>query len=60
MLIAIGLTWGFAGVEAFAGWRGGPLALFANAGHMVTDGAALGLALLATWFASRKPSSRHF
>ena len=59
LLIALGLTWGFAVVEAFAGWRGGSLALLADAGHMVTDGAALGLALLATWFAARKPSSRH-
>lgn len=59
LLTALGLTWGFAGIEAFAGWRGGSLALLSDAGHMVTDGAALGLALLATWFASRKPSSRH-
>jgi cobalt-zinc-cadmium efflux system protein len=46
-------------VEAFAGWRGGSLALLADAGHMVTDGAALAFALLAAWFAARKPSSRH-
>jgi cobalt-zinc-cadmium efflux system protein len=59
LLIALALTWGFALVEAVAGWQGGSLALLADAGHMVTDGAALGLALLAAWFAARKPSSRH-
>jgi len=59
LLIALGLTWGFAVVEAVAGWRGGSLALLADAGHMVTDGAALGLALLAAWLAARPPSARH-
>jgi cobalt-zinc-cadmium efflux system protein len=59
LLIALGLTWAFAIVEAFAGWQGGSLALLADAGHMVTDGAALGLALLAAWIAGRKPSARH-
>lgn len=59
LLIALLLTWGFALVEAIAGWRGGSLALLADAGHMVTDGAALGLALLAAWLAVRPASMRH-
>ncbi len=59
LAVALALTWGFAVIEALAGWRGGSLALLADAGHMVTDGAALGLALLAAWFAARKPSTRH-
>lgn len=59
LLAALALTWGFALVEALAGWRGGSLALLADAGHMVTDGAALGLALLAAWIAARPPSARH-
>lgn len=59
LAVALALTWGFALVEAIAGWQGGSLALLADAGHMVTDGAALGLALLAAWFATRKPSTRH-
>jgi cobalt-zinc-cadmium efflux system protein len=59
LLTALGLTWGYAVVEAFAGWKGGSLALLADAGHMVTDGAALGLALLAAWIAARPPSARH-
>ncbi|HQW20954.1 MAG TPA: cation diffusion facilitator family transporter [Rhodocyclaceae bacterium] len=59
LLIALGLTWIFAVVEAIAGWTGGSLALLADAGHMITDGAALGLALLAAWVATRPPSARH-
>lgn len=56
---ALAMTWTFAAVEALAAWRGGSLALLADAGHMVTDGAALGLALLAAWVAARPPSARH-
>jgi cobalt-zinc-cadmium efflux system protein len=59
LFIALGLTWAFAVVEAVAGLEGGSLALLADAGHMVTDGAALGLALLAAWIAGRPPSARH-
>ncbi len=59
LLIALGLTWSFAAVEAIAGWTGGSLALLADAGHMITDGAALGLALLAASIAVRPPSARH-
>jgi cobalt-zinc-cadmium efflux system protein len=59
LALALGLTWGYALVEALAGWQGGSLALLADAGHMVTDGAALGLALLASWLAARPPSARH-
>ncbi|MDP2823286.1 MAG: cation diffusion facilitator family transporter [Sulfuritalea sp.] len=59
LLVALALTWAFAVVEAVVGWRSGSLALLADAGHMVTDGAALGLALLASWIAARPPSARH-
>lgn len=59
LFAALALTWGFALIEALAGWRGGSLALLADAGHMVTDGAALGLALLAAWIAAQPPSARH-
>lgn len=59
LLLALALTWGFAAIEALAGWRGGSLALLADAGHMVTDGAALGLALFAAWLAARPASHRH-
>ena len=59
MGIALILTLGFAVVELIAGWRAGSLALIADAGHMVTDGAALGLSALAAWLASLPPSRRH-
>lgn len=57
--LALALTLGFAGVEAAAGWWAGSLALLGDAGHMVTDSAALGLAALAAWLARRPPSVRH-
>lgn len=39
--------------EALGGWWTGSLALLADAGHMLTDVAALALALLAMWFSAR-------
>ena len=39
--------------EALGGWWTGSLALLADAGHMLTDVAALILALVAIWFGSR-------
>ena len=55
---ALGLTGGFAIVEAVGGWLAGSLALLSDAGHMATDAAALGLALFAQWVARRPPSPR--
>ena len=40
-------------VEAVGGWWSGSLALISDAGHMLTDVAALGLALLAVVFGAR-------
>jgi cobalt-zinc-cadmium efflux system protein len=56
--IAVALTVGFAFVEAAGGWIAGSLALLADAGHMVTDAAALGIALLAQHVAQLPPSRR--
>lgn len=53
------LTLGFAAVEVAAGFWSNSLALISDAGHMVTDAMALGLALLAQHVARRPPSSRH-
>ncbi|HET9423902.1 MAG TPA: cation diffusion facilitator family transporter [Gemmatimonadaceae bacterium] len=42
--------------EAIGGWMANSLALLADAGHVLTDGAALMLALFVTWLA-RQPGS---
>ncbi|MGA8034041.1 MAG: cation diffusion facilitator family transporter [Casimicrobiaceae bacterium] len=55
---ALALTGVFALIEAIGGWLAGSLALLSDAGHMVTDAAALGLALFAQWVARRPPSAR--
>ena len=43
-------------VEVVGGLLSGSLALLADAGHMLTDGAAIGLALLAIWVSGRPAS----
>jgi len=57
--VAAGITVAFALVEALGGWWTGSLALLSDAGHMVTDGAALVLGAAAAWMARRPPSQRH-
>jgi cobalt-zinc-cadmium efflux system protein len=59
LMLATVLTLGFAGVEAAVGWWSGSLALLSDAGHMVTDSAALLIAALAGWVARRGPSPKH-
>ena len=44
--------------EALGGWLSGSLALLSDAGHMLTDVAALGLALLAIVFGARPADPR--
>jgi cobalt-zinc-cadmium efflux system protein len=56
---ALVLTLTFAIVEAVFGVLSGSLALISDAGHMLTDSTALGLAALAAWLAKRPPSTRH-
>ena len=50
---ALALVLGFAAVEVVVGLAADSLALLADAAHMVSDGAALGLALFAAWLARR-------
>lgn len=50
---ALGLVLAFAAVEVAGGIAAHSLALIADAGHMVTDAASLGLALVAVWLAGR-------
>ena len=56
--IALAITVTFSVVEAVGGWMAGSLALLSDAGHMITDGAALGVALFADAIARRPPSKR--
>ena len=58
LLLALGLTLGFSFVEALAGWWAGSLALLGDAGHMLTDSFALGLAAVAARLSQRPPSQR--
>jgi len=53
LLLSIGIL----GVEAIGGIASNSLALLADAGHMLTDVAGVAMALLAIWFAGRKPTS---
>jgi cobalt-zinc-cadmium efflux system protein len=59
LILAVILTFGYALVEGIGGWWAGSLALMSDAGHMVTDSAALALAAIAAALASRPPSKRH-
>jgi cobalt-zinc-cadmium efflux system protein len=59
LVLVVALTLGYALVEAVAGWASGSLALWSDAGHMVTDGASLALAAAAAWLARRPPSRHH-
>jgi cobalt-zinc-cadmium efflux system protein len=53
LILALVLTAVFLVAEALAGWLTGSLALVADAGHMVTDVAALALSLFALRIATR-------
>jgi cobalt-zinc-cadmium efflux system protein len=51
----LALTLAYTVAEVVGGWLSNSLALLADAGHMMTDNAALMLALFAAWFARRPP-----
>lgn len=59
LTLALAVTLSYAVVEAVGGWLAGSLALLSDAGHMLTDSLALGLAAVAAWLARRPPSRRH-
>lgn len=56
--LVFALTTGYMLVEATTGYLTGSLALLADAGHMLTDAAALGLSLFAVWFAERPGTTK--
>lgn len=55
--LALALTAVFMVAEAVAGFMANSLALVADAGHMLTDAAALALSLFAMWFARLPPTA---
>lgn len=56
--LALALTFLYMLIEAVGGWWTNSLALIADAGHMLTDVAAMALTLGAIWFASRPATAR--
>jgi cobalt-zinc-cadmium efflux system protein len=59
LMLAFLITAGFMVIEVIGGLISGSLALLADAGHMLTDAAALLFALMAVHFARRPANSRH-
>lgn len=59
LFLAFIVTLVFMIAEVIGGIISGSLALLADAGHMLTDAAALLVALMAIRFAKRKPNARH-
>ncbi len=57
LAFAIGLTIGFMLLEIFVGLASNSLALLADAAHMASDAAALGITLATAWFSAR-PATR--
>jgi len=58
LLIVLSLTFAYMIAEAVGGYFSNSLALLSDAGHMLTDVAALALSLLAMRFASRPATAR--
>lgn len=56
--LALALTFTYMIVEAVGGWWTNSLALIADAGHMLTDVAALSLTLGAIWFGARPATEK--
>lgn len=59
LLLAFSVTATFMVIEVIGGLVSGSLALLADAGHMLTDAAALLFALIAVQFSRRPPNARH-
>jgi cobalt-zinc-cadmium efflux system protein len=58
LAVALALTTVVMAAEAVGGWLSGSLALVSDAGHMLTDAAALALALAAAWLSDRPADDR--
>jgi cobalt-zinc-cadmium efflux system protein len=57
LLLTLALVAGYMTAEAIGGWLANSLALLADAGHMLSDAAALALSLFALWIAQRPPDA---
>ena len=57
LTLVLALTLAYTAAEVAGGLASNSLALLADAGHMATDDLALGLAVLAGWFARRPPDA---
>ena len=57
LLAVLLMTGMFMIIEVVGGLLTGSLALLADAGHMLTDVAGIGLSLVAIWFASKPPTA---
>jgi cobalt-zinc-cadmium efflux system protein len=58
LVAALSLAALFMGAEAVGGYLSNSLALWADAGHMLSDAAALGLSLFAVWIAGQPPGQQ--
>ena len=58
LMLAFGVTATFMVIEVIGGLISGSLALLADAGHMLTDTAALALAWFAAWISQRPADGR--
>lgn len=58
LLLALVLAGGYMVAEVIGGLLANSLALRADAGHMLSDVAALALSLFAIWIAERPPTSK--
>ncbi|HVO21316.1 MAG TPA: cation diffusion facilitator family transporter [Anaeromyxobacter sp.] len=58
LAVSLGLTVAIMVAEAVGGGLSGSLALISDAGHMLADAAALGLALVAAWLSGRPPDDK--
>ncbi len=59
LAIVFGLVVAYMLAEVVAGFLANSLALLADAGHMLSDAASLGLSLFAMWMAGRPASPQH-
>jgi cobalt-zinc-cadmium efflux system protein len=58
LAIVLALSFAYMVAEAIGGYVANSLALLADAGHMLSDVAAIGLSLFAVWIARRPPTAQ--